>query len=130
MARFSTDVYYTEEHEWVRIEEEKAYVGITYYAQEQLGDIVFIELPETEDEYTKGEEVCEVESVKAVAEIYAPLSGTVVEVNEGLIDNPGIINSDPYGEGWIFALEFSNEGELKELLSVEEYEKLEEEGEE
>ena len=129
MARIPLDLSYTEEHEWVNVENGKAYVGITYYAQEQLGDIVFVELPEIDDEFSKGEEVGEIESVKAVAEIYAPISGTILEINEQLIDDPGLINSDPYGEGWLFTMKINNEGELGELLSAEEYENLEEEGE-
>lgn len=129
LARIPLDLYYSEEHEWINVEEEKAYVGITFYAQEQLGDIVFVELPELDEEFSKGEEVGEIESVKAVAEVYAPISGTILEVNEQLLDNPGLINSDPYGEGWLFIMEISYQGELNELLSAEEYENLEEEGE-
>lgn len=130
MVRTRPEFSYTEEHEWVKVENGKAYVGITYYAQEQLGDIVFVELPEIDDEFSKDEEVCVIESVKAVADIYAPVSGTVVEVNETLLDNPEIINNDPYGEGWLFILNMSEKTELEELLTAEEYEKiLDEEGE-
>ncbi len=130
MVRTREDYSYTEEHEWVKVEGDTAYVGITYYAQEQLGDIVFIELPEEEDEFSKGEDVCVVESVKAVADIYAPVSGTVASVNEKLLDNPEIVNSDPYGEGWLFSLNIEEKSELEDLLSAKEYEKiLDEEGE-
>ncbi|UMZ73974.1 glycine cleavage system protein GcvH [Natranaerofaba carboxydovora] len=130
MVRTRPDLSYTKEHEWVKVEDGKAYVGITYYAQEQLGDIVFVELPEVDDDFSRDEEVCVVESVKAVADIYAPISGTIEEVNEKLLDNPEIVNSDPYGEGWLFMMSISDEGELNDLLTAEEYEKiLEEEGE-
>ena len=130
MVRTRPDLNYTKEHEWVKVEDGKAYVGITYYAQEQLGDIVFVELPEVDDEFSKDEEVCVVESVKAVADIYAPISGAIEEVNEKLLDNPETVNSDPYGEGWLFIMSISDEGELNDLLTAQEYEKiLKEEGE-
>lgn len=130
LVRTRPDLIYTKEHEWVKVEGDQAYVGITYYAQEQLGDIVFVELPEKDDEFSKDEEVCVVESVKAVADIYAPVSGAVGEVNEALIDNPEIINNDPYGEGWLFTLNMSDKSELEELLTAEDYERIldEEEG--
>ncbi|UMZ74301.1 glycine cleavage system protein GcvH [Natranaerofaba carboxydovora] len=117
------ELKYTEDHEWIKVEDGKIYVGITDYAQEQLGDIVFVELPEENDDFSKDEVICEIESVKAVAEIYAPVTGTILEVNERLVDEPNTINSDPYEYGWLFAMEISDKSELEGLLSVEEYKK-------
>ncbi|HHV63890.1 MAG TPA: glycine cleavage system protein GcvH [Peptococcaceae bacterium] len=114
---------YTSSHEWVRIEGNTVFIGITDYAQEHLGEIVFVELPEVNDEVTKGAPLAVVESVKAAADVYAPLSGTVSEVNEALLDNPELVNQDPY-ENWIVTLEISNPAEIEDLLDPAEYEKV------
>ena len=114
---------YNDTHEWVRIEGNKAYVGISDHAQKELGDIVFVELPETGTELKKGDEATNIESVKAAASIYAPLSGTIVEVNDELNDTPEKINSDPY-EAFIFAIELSDKAELDSLLDAAAYAKL------
>lgn len=114
---------YTRDHEWVRIEDDIAYVGITDHAQDALGDIVFVELPEKEAEFKRGEEVSNIESVKAAAPVYAPFTGSVVEVNAELDQTPELINQKPY-ETYIFALRMTNPGEAAELISAEEYEKL------
>lgn len=111
---------YTEGHEWVRVEGNKAYVGISEHAQEELGDIVFVELPEMDTELEKGEEATNIESVKAAAPVYSPVSGTVVEVNGALEDAPESINEDAYA-AYIFAVELSNTSELDELMSADEY---------
>lgn len=111
---------YTEGHEWVRVEGNKAYVGISEHAQEELGDIVFVELPEMDTELEKGEEATNIESVKAAAPVYSPVSGTVVEVNEALEDAPESINEDAYA-AYIFAVELSDTSELDELMSADEY---------
>ena len=117
---------YTKTHEWVRIEGETATVGITEHAQDELGDVVFVELPEVGRTLDAGEAFGAVESVKAVSDLYAPIAGEVAEVNESLGDNPEKINEDPYGEGWILKLRVSGEADL---LSAEDYEKLLEETE-
>lgn len=119
-----SDLKYTKTHEWVKIEEKTARVGITDHAQSELTDIVFAELPETGKEITKGDELCVVESVKSVSEIYAPVSGTIAKINEKLEDSPEIINSDPYTDGWLVEITLSKKDEVKELLDATEYEKL------
>ncbi len=114
------DLYYTETHEWVRIEDGFAYIGITDYAQDSLGEIVFIELPEENDQVTQFSEFAAIESVKAASDINAPLSGVVVTVNEELEDNPELLNEDPY-ENWIMKIEIEDKLELNKLLNAEEY---------
>jgi glycine cleavage system H protein len=118
------NLQYTKSHEWVRIEGDTATIGITDHAQDELGDIVFVELPEEGDAFDAGESFGTVESVKAVSDLYAPVGGEVVEVNSALEDAPENINEDPYGEGWIVKLRTTDEADL---LSPEEYEKVVEE---
>ncbi len=120
------DLQYTKTHEWLRSEGDTATVGITDHAQDELGDVVFIELPEKGASFGAGDAFGTVESVKAVSDLYAPVGGEVVEVNEALNDAPEKINEDPYGEGWIIRLRVSGDGNL---LSAEEYEKVLEEEE-
>ena len=121
------ELHYTKSHEWVRTEDDTATIGITDYAQEELGDIVYIELPEQGVTFEAGDSFGTVESVKAVSDLYTPVGGEVVEVNEALGDSPEKINEDPYGEGWILKVRVSDEG--AGLLSASEYEQfLEEEG--
>ncbi|HHT71186.1 MAG TPA: glycine cleavage system protein GcvH [Firmicutes bacterium] len=127
MSKIPEKLLYLETHEWVRFENEKAYVGITDYAQDQLGDVVFVELPAVGEEFQAKSGIAVVESVKAASDIYAPISGTVVEVNEALEDNPQLVNEDPYGEGWMVVLTVDNEEEIKALLSAEDYGKILEE---
>lgn len=112
---------YTSEHEWVAFEGDIATVGITDYAQSELGDIVFVELPGEGDEMSQMEPFGTIEAVKAVSDLYAPLSGTVVEVNQLLEENPELINSDPYGEGWIVKLRAKDEAGFDKLLSADDY---------
>ncbi len=119
------DLQYTRSHEWVRVEDGVATVGITEHAQDELGDVVFVELPEQGATLAPGDPFGTVESVKAVSDLYAPVGGEVVEVNGALEDSPEKINEDPYGEGWILKLQISDEGDL---LSAADYEKLLEEG--
>ncbi|ERJ81970.1 glycine cleavage system H protein [Peptostreptococcaceae bacterium oral taxon 113 str. W5053] len=121
--RIEKGLYYTKEHEWLKVEDNVAWIGISDYAQEHLGNVVYVELPEEEDEVERGETVASLESVKAASDIYAPVSGTVVEINEALEDEPGLVNSEPY-ETWIVKLEMSDEEELGDLFSSEEYEKF------
>jgi glycine cleavage system H protein len=118
------DLQYTKSHEWVRIEGDTATIGITDHAQDELGDVVFVELPEEGDTFDAGESFGTVESVKAVSDLYTPVGGEVVEVNSALEDAPENINEDPYGEGWIVKLRSTDEADL---LSSEEYEKVVEE---
>jgi glycine cleavage system H protein len=120
------ELQYTRSHEWVRIEDGTATIGITDYAQEELGDIVYVELPEEGATFDAGDSFGTVESVKAVSDLYTPVGGEVVEVNEALNDSPEKINEDPYGDGWIVKLRFSDEGDL---LSASDYEQLLEEEE-
>ena len=112
---------YTKEHEWVLVEDRTATIGITEYAQQELGDIVYVELPEVGEKIVKDDPFGAVESVKAVSDIYAPVSGTVIEVNDTLPDSPETINDDAYGDGWMIKVEMSDADDLKDLMSAEEY---------
>ncbi len=118
------DLLYTKEHEWVSVNDNIATVGITDYAQGELGDIVFVELPKVGDETRQMEPFGTIEAVKAVSELYAPVTGKVVEVNEELQDSPELINQDPYGKGWMIKVELSQPEELDKLLSPKDYEQL------
>jgi glycine cleavage system H protein len=120
------ELQYTRSHEWVRTEDDTATIGITDYAQEELGDIVYVELPEQGDTFDAGDSLGSIESVKAVSDLYTPVGGEVVEVNEALNDSPEKINEDPYGDGWIVKLRVSDEGDL---LSASDYEQFLEEEE-
>ena len=118
------ELKYTKDHEWARVEDHTAVMGITDYAQDKLGSIVFVELPPPGKAFKKGETLVTVDSVKAVAEVYAPLSGQIEEVNETLRDNPEVINQEPYGQGWMVKLKVSDAAELAALMSPEAYEAL------
>ena len=115
------DLIYTEEHEWVRIAEENAIVGITDFAQSQLGDIIFLELPDVDDKIIAGEPFGEIEAVKTVSELYAPVDGTVIEVNNNLEDFPEKVNQDCYGDGWIIKIKPENKIEKENLLDHKQY---------
>lgn len=117
-----SNIKISEEHEWVAVEGDLATVGITNYAQNALGDVVFVELPEVGASFAKGDEVAVVESVKAASEIYAPLSGEITEVNGGLEDAPDKINQSPMDDGWLFKIKLNNAGELNEMMDEEAYE--------
>jgi glycine cleavage system H protein len=114
-------VYYTREHEWIRVDGDVATVGITDFAQGQLGDVVFVEVPERGRHVGQGDEAAVVESVKAASDVYAPVSGEVIEGNQALVDEPSLINSDPEGEGWFFRLRLADANELNDLMSAEQY---------
>lgn len=114
-------VYYTKEHEWVAVEGDVATVGITDFAQGQLGDVVFVEVPDAGRAVSRGGDAAVVESVKAASDVYAPVSGTVTEGNQALVDDPALVNSDPEGEGWFFKLTLSDNHELSELMNAEQY---------
>lgn len=118
---------YTESHEWVKVDGDVATVGITEYASTQLGDIVFLEIETEGEELDKGEAYGTIEAVKTVSDSYMPVSGEVIEVNEEALDEPGIANKDPYGQGWLIKIKMSNPEELEELLSADDYKKTIEE---
>ena len=118
------NVRFTSDHEWVRIEDDIGVVGITEYAQEQLGDIVFVELPEVGAQLEKGAEAAVVESVKAASEVNAPVNGEVVAVNENLADNPGKVNADAMGDGWFFKIRFADPEQLEDLMKPAAYKEL------
>lgn len=118
------ELKYTEEHEWVRVNGDIVTIGITDYAQGELGDIVFVELPEIGSQTAQLESCGTIEAVKAVSDLFAPVSGEVVEVNSELESNPQAVNKDPYGDGWMLNVQISDAGQLDNLLSAEEYQKL------
>ncbi|MHB1342984.1 MAG: glycine cleavage system protein GcvH [Thermoleophilia bacterium] len=115
---------YHKEHDWARVEGDIAVLGVTDYAQESLGDIVYIELPEVGAEVTAGVSYAEIESVKAVSDVYAPVSGTVVEANEEVVDAPELINESPYEDGWLIKVKLSDPSQTDDLMSAEEYEEM------
>lgn len=117
-----TDLKFTHTHEWLREDNNEVVVGITEHAQQLLGDMVFVELPEEGDEVNVGDELGVVESVKAASDFYAPISGVVIAVNQAVSDNPSLVNNDPYGAGWLVKIQASNPSEINTLLTVEQYE--------
>ena len=122
MANVPEDLHYSKDHEWVRLQGDVAVVGITDYAQSSLGDVVYVELPKAGEEFAANESFGSVESVKAVSEMFSPVSGTVAEVNEILNDEPEKVNADPYGEGWMIKVRMSSPLEVDSLLTAAEYE--------
>ncbi len=123
-ASYPEDLKYHAEHDWARIEGDTATFGITWYAQDALGEVVFFDPPEVGTSVSKDESYAEVESVKAVSDVVAPLSGEIVEVNEDLADSPEKVNSDPYGEGWMVKVRLSEQSELDQLMDVNQYKEL------
>ncbi len=121
MVQVLEELKYTNDHEWAHVKGDVLVMGITDYAQDSLGEIVYIELPSEGDEITKGDPFGAVESTKAVSDLYAPVSGDVVEVNEALLDSPELINTDPYGEGWIIKVKVYDPGELDDLMNFVDY---------
>ncbi|HKN84793.1 MAG TPA: glycine cleavage system protein GcvH [Pyrinomonadaceae bacterium] len=122
MANVPEDLHYSKDHEWVRVDGDQAIIGITDYAQNSLGDVVYVELPKADDEFAANEAFGSVESVKAVSEVFTPIAGVVVKINEALADEPETVNSDPYGEGWMIRLKMANPGVVDSLLTAAEYE--------
>lgn len=122
MANVPEDLHYSKDHEWVRVEGNIASIGITDYAQNSLGDVVYVELPKAGEDFAANESFGSVESVKAVSEVFSPVSGTVAEVNESLNDEPEKVNGDPYGDGWMIKVNMSSPGEVDSLLTAAEYE--------
>lgn len=114
-------IYFSEDHEWIAVEGDTGTIGITDYAQNALGDIVFVEVPEVDDDFDKGDEIAVVESVKAASEIYTPVSGKVIAINEALEDDPALVNSSAEGDGWFYKIKLSDADEVKELMDAEGY---------
>jgi len=123
-ASYPEDLKYHQDHDWARIEGDQATFGITWYAQDALGEVVFFDPPEVGASVTKDDAYAEVESVKAVSDVFAPLSGEIVEVNEGLADSPEKVNQDPYGEGWMVKIRLSDPSEVDQLMDVSAYREL------
>ncbi len=121
MMNIPAELLYTEDHEWVRVEGDEAYIGITDFAQGELGDIVFVEVETVDEELDKGDTFGTIEAVKTVSDMFMPVGGTVLEVNEALEDTPDVINKDPYGGGWIIKIKLADTEELEGLLSAEAY---------
>ena len=122
MANVPDNLHYSKDHEWVRVESDVAVIGITDHAQEQLGDVVYVELPKPGESFSSNESFGSVESVKAVSEIFTPVSGEIAEVNESLADEPEKVNKDPYGDGWMIKVKMGTPGEVDSLLTAAEYE--------
>jgi len=124
MATYPPELRYTKEHEWAKVEGKRARVGITHYAQDQLGDVVFVELPKLGTRVTQMQTFGVVESVKAVSDLFAPLSGSVAEVNEALTQTPERVNRDPYGTGWLIVIDLANPAEVDRLMTAAQYEEF------
>ena len=122
MANVPEDLHYSKDHEWIRVDGNEAIIGITDYAQNSLGDVVYVELPKAGDKFSASESFGSVESVKAVSEVFTPVSGAITKINESLADAPESVNSDPYGDGWMIRVEMSNPREVDSLLTAAEYE--------
>ena len=126
---YPADYLYSREHEWVRVEDDVVVLGITEFAQQELGEVVFVELPEIGQVFDANDELGTIESVKAVAEVYTPVAGEVVEVNDAVVDDPELLNEDPHGEGWLLKIRFSSAADLKDLMNAEQYEEYVQSGE-
>ena len=124
---FPQELKYSKEHEWIKVESNTVTIGITDYAQDSLGDVVYVELPQEGTAMVKGETFGVIESVKAVSDLYSPVSGNIIEVNDSIIDNPEVINEEPYGDAWILKVELSSPEELDELLGSDDYQQYIEE---
>ena len=121
---YPADYLYSREHEWVRVDDDVCTLGITHFAQQELGEVVFVELPEVGEVFDTSEEIGTIESVKAVAEVYTPVAGEILEVNPALADDPELLNDDPHGDGWLVKIKFSTADDLKNLMSAERYEEF------
>ena len=126
---YPSDYLYSREHEWVKVEDDTCVIGITEFAQQELGEVVFVELPEIGQVFDANQELGTIESVKAVAEVYTPVAGEVIEVNDAVVDDPELLNEDPHGEGWLVKLRFSSAADLKSLMNAEAYEEFVQSGE-
>jgi glycine cleavage system H protein len=128
-SMYPSDYLYSREHEWVRVVDDICTLGITEFAQQELGEVVFVELPEEGQVFNVTDELGTIESVKAVAEVYSPVAGEVVEINDGVVDDPEMLNDDPLGEGWLVKIRFSSSDDLKSLMNAEQYEEYLKSGE-
>jgi glycine cleavage system H protein len=126
---YPSDYLYSREHEWVRVMDDVCMLGITEFAQQELGEVVFVELPEVGQVFNAQDELGTIESVKAVAEVYSPVAGEVVEINDAVVDDPEMLNDDPHGEGWLVKIRFSSADDLKALMNAEAYEEYTKSGE-
>jgi len=129
VATYPRDYLYSREHEWVRVEDDLCVLGITEFAQQELGEVVFVELPEIGQVFDTNDELGTIESVKAVAEVFTPVAGEIVEVNDAVVDDPELLNEDPHHEGWLLKIRFSSADDLKSLMKPEEYEEYVQSGE-
>ena len=127
---YPSEYLYTREHEWIRVEDDLCVVGITEFAQQELGEVVFVELPEVGQVFNANDELGTIESVKAVAEVYTPVAGEIVEVNDAVVDDPELLNEDPHHDGWLVKIRFSSAADLKDLMTAEQYEEFVVKGEE
>ncbi|HYN41042.1 MAG TPA: glycine cleavage system protein GcvH [Thermoanaerobaculia bacterium] len=127
MSSYPDDRFYSKSHEWIRVEGDTATIGITDHAQKELGDVVFVELPDTGEIFDEGQEFGTIESVKAVSELFLPIAGEIVEVNKTLVDEPNAVNEDPHGDGWLVQVKISSDGVLDGLMNAAAYEKFVEE---
>jgi len=125
---YPSEYLYSREHEWVKVDDDICTVGITHFAQEELGEVVFVELPEVGHAYDSMDEIGTIESVKAVAELYTPVAGEIVEVNTAAVEDPALVNDDPQGDGWLVKIRFSTQSDLARLMNAEAYEKYVQEG--
>lgn len=126
---YPSDYLYSKEHEWVRVMDDVCVLGITEFAQQELGEVVFVELPEVGQVFNAQDELGTIESVKAVAEVYSPVAGEVVEINDAVVDDPEMLNDDPHGEGWLVKIRFSSADDLEALMKAEAYEEYVKSGE-
>jgi glycine cleavage system H protein len=126
---YPSEYLYSREHEWVRVDDDVCVIGITEFAQQELGEVVFVELPEVGQVFNASDELGTIESVKAVAEVYTPVAGEIIEINDAVVDDPELLNEDPQGEGWLVKIRFSSASDLKSLMSAEAYEEYVKSGE-
>jgi len=126
---YPRDYLYSREHEWLRVEDDFCVLGITEFAQQELGEVVFVELPEIGQVFDANDELGTIESVKAVAEVFTPVAGEVVEVNDAVVDDPELLNEDPHGDGWLIKIRFSSADDLKTMMKADEYEEFVQSGE-
>jgi glycine cleavage system H protein len=126
---YPSDYLYSREHEWVKVDDDTCTIGITEFAQQELGEVVFVELPEVGQVFNTNDALGTIESVKAVAEVYTPVAGEVVEINDAVVDDPELLNEDPQGEGWLVKIRFSSAADLKSLMNAEAYEEYVQSGE-
>lgn len=121
MSNIPNELKYTKSHEWIKVEGDEVTVGITEHAQSLLGDLVYVELPEVGEEFSSGDDACVVESVKAASDVYSPIDGEVIAINDSVVDEPALVNESPFVDGWLFKLKVSDKSQLDELLSAEAY---------